>query len=252
MLRTLALVSLVPFAAFADKSQSVTTLPTAVEWQVNSKEYQFLSSAVYAQATAAVNAKTDSKENWIAVLDVDETVLDNSQYQVELELSGSTYTSESWAAWVKREEATLVPGVEGFISALFESGGKLALVTNRNRALDASTWSNLKKMGLPVTPENTCLIGRSPEDVSQVGSKGIVNDKDLRRQQLTQGVAPCYSEAGQKSASWEVPAAIQMQIGDNIEDFAGVTQENADIKALLPKWNSEYFLLPNPMYGSWQ
>jgi predicted secreted acid phosphatase len=42
-----------------------------------------------------------------------------------------------------------------------------------------------------------------------------------------------------------------MQVGDNIEDFSGITQEEADIKMLLPRANDELILLPNPMYGSW-
>ena len=37
-----------------------------------------------------------------------------------------------------------------------------------------------------------------------------------------------------------------MQVGDNIEDFAGVTQEDADLESLLPQLNKTLFLLPNP------
>ena len=42
-----------------------------------------------------------------------------------------------------------------------------------------------------------------------------------------------------------------MQVGDNIEDFAGVTQESADVAALMADNDGQYVLLPNPMYGSW-
>ena len=40
-------------------------------------------------------------------------------------------------------------------------------------------------------------------------------------------------------------------IGDNIEDFESVTQEHANVDALLPKVGKSLFILPNPMYGSW-
>jgi predicted secreted acid phosphatase len=42
-----------------------------------------------------------------------------------------------------------------------------------------------------------------------------------------------------------------MQIGDNIEDFQGVTQEDAYLPAILPEVGTSLFILPNPMYGSW-
>jgi predicted secreted acid phosphatase len=42
-----------------------------------------------------------------------------------------------------------------------------------------------------------------------------------------------------------------MQVGDNIEDFSGVTQEDANITELLQQWPQKLILLPNPMYGSW-
>jgi predicted secreted acid phosphatase len=42
-----------------------------------------------------------------------------------------------------------------------------------------------------------------------------------------------------------------MQIGDNIEDFTGITQEDADVEAITEASQGFYVLLPNPMYGSW-
>lgn len=42
-----------------------------------------------------------------------------------------------------------------------------------------------------------------------------------------------------------------MYIGDNIEDFPGLTQESAQPEKLLNKLGDEYILLPNAVYGSW-
>lgn len=42
--------------------------------------------------------------------------------------------------------------------------------------------------------------------------------------------------------------------GDNIQDFPNLKQKNmqkADAKA-FKKFGSKYFIMPNPMYGSWQ
>jgi len=192
----------------------------------------------------------NTARNWVAVMDVDETVLDNSAYQKQTELNGKGYTPQSWQAWVASEKATLVPGAKSFIETVYKHGGKIALVTNRNKQNDLHTWNNLKAVGLPIAVENTCLMGRSEADKNAVNSNEFINDKDLRRQQITQGKADCFSSNGQNN-NWQQPQVIKFQVGDNIEDFSGVTQEAANIKTLQPKLGKSLFLLPNPMYGSW-
>jgi len=229
--------------------ERIYSLSNAVIYQTSSKEYPVLSRFVYQQATEALPDSFASGD--VIVMDVDETVLDNSNYQKERESQGLGYSSESWAAWVKREEATLVPGVAAFIDEVVARSGKVALITNRNKQLDSHTWQNLLAQGLPLTTSNTCVVGRSAEDKKAVGQKGIVNDKDLRRLQLTEGKITCSNMQENASSSWATPHTIIMQIGDNIEDVGGVTQESANVDELMPRVGTEIFILPNPMYGSW-
>ena len=225
------------------------TLSTAVIYQTSSKEYPVLSSFVYNQAIAALPTRFANGD--VVVMDVDETVLDNSTYQKERESIGLGYSSKSWADWVKREEATLVPGVANFIDEVVKRNGKVALITNRNKALDNHTWNNLLAQGLPLTTSNTCVIGRTAEDKEAVGQEGMVNDKDLRRLKLTQGKIACSNTSTDTASTWAAPHTIIMQIGDNIEDVGGVTQESANVDSLMPRVGTEIFILPNPMYGSW-
>ena len=225
------------------------TLSNAVVYQTSSKEYPVLSSFVYNQAIAAL--PTRFADGDVVVMDVDETVLDNSTYQKERESVGLGYSSKSWADWVKREEATLVPGVAAFIDEVVVRNGKVALITNRDKTLDSHTWNNLLAQGLPLTTSNTCVVGRTTEDKEAVGQEGMVNDKDLRRMQLTQGKIACSNTSKDVSSTWAVPHTIIMQIGDNIEDVGGVTQESANVQSLMPRVGTEIFILPNPMYGSW-
>ncbi|MBJ2129188.1 acid phosphatase [Alteromonas sp. IB21] len=225
------------------------TLSTAVIYQTSSKEYPVLSSFVYNQAIAALPTRFANGD--VVVMDVDETVLDNSTYQKERESIGLGYSSKSWADWGKREEATLVPGVANFIDEVVKRNGKVALITNRNKALDNHTWNNLLAQGLPLTTSNTCVIGRTAEDKEAVGQEGMVNDKDLRRLQLTQGKIACSNTSTDTASTWAAPHTIVMQIGDNIEDVGGVTQESANVDSLMPRVGTEIFILPNPMYGSW-
>lgn len=226
-------------------------LSNAVKWQTSSKEYQALTSGVYQQAVVALDSTPAPHSNWVVVMDVDETVLDNSPYQENIEALGQSFSPESWNAWVVSERADLVPGAKAFIQEVYERGGKIALITNREKSLDAHTWNNLVALGLPLSPENTCLIGRSPLDKAAIDDVKIINDKDLRRQQVQAGQANCLQLTGDDKGSWQQPHTIWLEVGDNIEDFTGVTQEHADIDALLPKLGTTLFLLPNPMYGSW-
>ena len=225
------------------------TLSNAVVYQTSSKEYPVLSSFVYNQAIAAL--PTRFADGDVVVMDVDETVLDNSTYQKERESVGLGYSSKSWADWVKREEATLVPGVAAFLDEVVARNGKVALITNRDKTLDSHTWNNLLAQGLPLTTSNTCVVGRTTEDKEAVGQEGMVNDKDLRRMQLTQGKIACSNTSKDATSTWAVPHTIIMQIGDNIEDVGGVTQESANVELLMPRVGTEIFILPNPMYGSW-
>lgn len=240
-------------AVTLDMNVASFPLSTAVKWQTQSKEYKFLTQAMYKEATNTLNNAELPLDNWVVVMDVDETILDNSQYQVMLDKVGGSYSPKSWANWVRKEQATLVPGVNKFIDAVIANGGKLAFITNRDKTLDAFTWRNLTQLGLPINMNNTCLIGRSQPDKDAVAYDGYMNDKDLRREQVELGEAGCYemSKDGAQSNNWKQKHQIVMEVGDNIEDFSFVTQEGAIPDELIQQWPARFILLPNPMYGSW-
>ncbi len=225
-------------------------LSTSVTWQTTSKEYRYLTTSTYHRASEYLKGASLPTTPWMVTMDIDETVMDNSDYQVMLDRSGRTYTSESWAKWVASDEARLVPGVGSFIETVIGLGGHVGFITNRNRVQDHHTWSNMLALGLPLTTTNSCLMGRSSKDVSSVNGGSIINDKDLRREQLENGTSSCYQAENERHNSFP-GATIVMQVGDNIEDFAGVTQETASLEALLASTETTYILLPNPMYGSW-
>lgn len=224
-------------------------LSNAVKWQTTSAEYKYLTQSTY-QNAANVVAEANFTSPWVVVMDIDETVLDNSGYQVGIDKQGLTYQTDTWNDWVESKQAHLVPGAKSFMETVIKHGGKLALITNRNRELDKYTWQNMLELGLPVSVENTCLVGRVPQDKMAIDGEVIKNDKDLRRNQLQQGDISCYQPSSERHANFP-KLNIVMQIGDNIEDFSGVTQEHVDTVELLKNNVNELFLLPNPMYGSW-
>ena len=237
--------------ALAKPTDKQHALTNSVKWQTQSAEYKFLTQRTYQLAQQTLSQLTLPSSGWVVVMDIDETVLDNSAYQVNLDQTGTRFTPATWDAWVKSEKATLVPGAKAFIQHVFKMGGKLGLVTNRNRQLDNHTWRNLLANGIQVTKDNACLMGRVPEDKTAMSRPDITNDKDLRRAQVTDGSASCFNPEGKNDQrhSGFGKHQIVMQVGDNIEDFAHVTQEHADVSALIQ--NPRLVLLPNPMYGSW-
>ncbi len=93
----------------------------ATAWMQTSAEYECISRQTYRAATEALQ-KALADKLWSAIpqqslqlaqgngqelppaviVDVDETVLDNTGYQVELIVGDSEYTLESWLAWVEK------------------------------------------------------------------------------------------------------------------------------------------------------
>ena len=65
------------------------------------------------------------------VVDLDETILDNSLYQIERWKAGLEFTQESWSKWVNRKEAGLVPGAKDFLDFVRNKKYKLSFLSNR-------------------------------------------------------------------------------------------------------------------------
>jgi predicted secreted acid phosphatase len=225
---------------------------SAVRWTQNSAEYSIITASLYEMATANFEAHIPKNKAWVVFMDVDETLLNNSAYNYSRDVAGLSFTPESWNAWVMKEEASAVPGAKEFVEHVLSSGGQLALITNRDRVMDEYTWSNLEKLGFPITRSNTCILGRNEADKEAVGKTGIINDKDLRRNQVLSGEASdCWAAHPQAKEAWNQSFSLVMQVGDNIKDFYQTTQQNVDLDTFLKRQGKDILVLPNAMYGSW-
>ena len=102
----------------------------------DSEEYAALARQVYRMAGEAVtrSAASAGRQPWAVVLDVDETALDNSTYELERAAYHLPYDPRTWNAWVSRREAGAVPGVVEFVALVRRAGGHVAWITNRDRA----------------------------------------------------------------------------------------------------------------------
>ncbi len=248
-----------PAPATAPANQPVPTTPTApaddnlnaVLWVQRSVEYQALSIQTYRAAADHLDAALKEK-HWDAlvpeergnaatglkpavILDVDETVLDNSPYQARLIRDNAEYDEVSWDRWVAEKKAKAVPGVVDFAKAANAKGVTLLYVSNRAVHLKDATIANLKAVGLPVADDSVFLgLGTNVPGCEQNGT-----EKNCRRKL-----------AGQQYR-------VLMQFGDQLGDFVQVVANTqADREKLLTRyrdWFGErWWMLAGPTYGSWE
>jgi predicted secreted acid phosphatase/endonuclease/exonuclease/phosphatase family metal-dependent hydrolase len=228
----------------------------ALKWMRDSAEYHALALSAFAAAGNRIEEiarqRPPGAAPWIVVIDADETLLDNLQFESEGKQRGLKWSEPRWREWVGRRAAGVVPGAAGFFSRVLALGGKIAIVSNRFFDQAADTAENLDKLGLSSAAERVCiLVGPKVAKVPPYG-----NDKDERFAALREGTAePCWKDKDENAKqAWARPQDIVMQLGDNVQDFPGLTQKEA---AALPEVVSEHlgrdwFLLPNAAYGSWQ
>lgn len=223
----------------------------AVAWVQTSVEYRAITTQTFRAAADHLDAALKEK-HWDAlvpdergnaatglkpavVMDVDETVLDNSPYQARLIRDGKEYDEISWDQWVAEKKAKPLPGVVDFAKAAAEKGVTILYISNRAVHLKEATLANLREAGLPVADDSVFLgLGTVLEGCEQNGS-----EKNCRRRL-----------AGQKYR-------VLMQFGDQIGDFVQVEANTREGRQALfdeyDDWFGErWWMLPNPTYGSWE
>src|SRR5580765_4824509 len=84
-----------PLVAASPSSQAAPAqapaLPTSIQWMQSSAEYMGIAVQTYRLATTAVEtaARGRAPGTWAAVLDADDTVINNLSYQAGLALEGA-------------------------------------------------------------------------------------------------------------------------------------------------------------------
>ena len=162
------------------------------------------------------------------VLDLDETVLDNSSYAGWQIRHGSAYSSPSWQAWVDKAEAGAVPGVRDYLATAQRLGLRIYYVSNRKRSQWAATERNLQALGLPL------------EGLDSLWLRDESSDKQARRDTLAN------------------QATVLQWVGDNLQDmnnFKSYSTEEERLQVVqgqAERLGRDWILLPNPVYGPWE
>ena len=204
-------------------------LPRDIRWVRTSAEYRALASQVYRAAASRLPelSKGLAPGSWGVILDADETVFDNSEYQRRRAEMDSVYTRTSWNAWCNERAAGAVPGAVEFMNTVHTLHGRVAIVTNRSDDVCAATRDNLQQLG--IVPD--ILLCQAPGE----------GDKNPRFQRVQGGgVVPGIP-----------PLKIVEWIGDNIQDFPNLSQASRNDSTAIANFGRRYFVVPNPMYGSW-
>ena len=219
---------------------AVLWVQTALEYEASAMQAYRLAQVRLDEAladrswTAAVEQQADPSALAPAVIvDIDETVLDNSYYQARMIRDHTSYATSTWDPWVLEARATAIPGAVEFARFAATRGVTIFYVTNRTANLEEATRKNLAAAGFPLA-----------DGVDTV---------------LVRGERPEWQASGKSSRRAHVARdyRILLLIGDDLGDFvvdAGGTPEErrARTAAQSAWWGQRWIMVPNPTYGSWE
>ncbi len=258
MFRFAPLFSLIAWSVFAQTAPASSPnldatlyVQTSTEWRMNCAQSFRLAQLRLDEAlsqpqwTAALEQTGDFAALPPAViLDIDETVLDNSPAQAEQILRGGGWDEAAWDRWVGSRQAEALPGALAFIKYARAHKVEVFYVTNRACApregnddpcpQKTDTMANLQALGFPdVTADHMLLKAQ----VKEWGS-----EKESRRRLVAEH------------------HRVLLLIGDDLGDFmSGVKgKEQTPEKRLTQAsaheafWGVRWIALANPTYGSWR
>ena len=206
----------------------------ALSWVQNSAEFKAL--ALQAFNLAKLRWDMDKKGGKrCVVVDVDETIIDNSAFNAGLIGKDYGYGNSTWKEWCSDESALAIPGAVAFLNHVAKTGGDVFYLTNRKAMPE-------KKMDLTkVTMNNLTALGFPQVDKKHMLLRTGTSKKQPRRDTITQ--------MGYRTV---------LILGDNLADFdeafdgQTMTKRDQAVEANKAKFGDIFIVLPNPVYGNWE
>lgn len=209
----------------------------AILYQQTASEYRALTYQAFNWARIILDGddkakkklpKVERKKPRAVVVDIDETVLDNSPAQAFLVRNRAPFDQASWYAWGDLRKAKPIPGAVDFLNYAVSKGVKVFFVSNRDEVQKQATIDNLKTVGFQdVSAENVVL-------------RATESSKEARRQTISQKYR------------------IVILMGDNLDDLSNVFERKsiidrfAETDKLREMFGNRFIVLPNAMYGTWE
>ena len=197
-------------------------LLNSIQWVTKSLEYPLICQQIYNSALhqLIILTKKDDfhHQNNAIIMDLDETIIDNSEFQIMMDQQNLKYSEKLWSEWVYKEKAKLIPGAKKFLMHAKKENIQMIYISNRGEDLLQPTINNLNKLNI-YKPQDIILL-----------RKDINDTKEIRRQEI-------YNGNGRMS-TYSIFNIIQY-CGDQYEDFNSL---NTNL------FGVSNFILPNPIY----
>lgn len=201
-------------------------------WVQRSAEAKYSSLQAYnlAQLKLQSNLENYRGDQPVAViLDLDETVLDNSPYEARLILNGMGYSPASWSEWVQEMQADAMPGAREFLRFAEAHGVEVFYISNRSHENLEPTLQNLIQLEMPFADPEHILLKREQE-----------SDKTYRRERVKERYKVLLLVGDQMS---DFSEELSQQGMEDADRFGGVVNDSVQ---------KFFVLLPNPMYGDFE
>ncbi|MEI6856073.1 5'-nucleotidase, lipoprotein e(P4) family [Psychrilyobacter sp.] len=199
-------------------------------WVRDSGEYRALTHQAYNSGKfylKEIVKDPQNKDKKLAiVLDLDETVLDNSAFAAWQAVNNKLFSPKDWARWVNAKQATEVPGSVDFVKTARDLGFEVFYVSNRNADLTVPTIKNLKNIGAPFADEEHVL-----------------------------GKTTTSNKASRLKSIEDKGYTIVLLGGDNLDDFDSAVHRKLNIdrrnhvEDMKDSYGTKFIVLPNPEYG---
>ncbi len=161
------------------------------------------------------------------IVDIDETMLDNSPFETESIRSGKGYSNEYWMEWTSMEKAKPLPGAFDFVKHATEKGVEVFYISNRYLEELEETINNLKKYDFPNADTAHILLRKDRSD--KTNRRNLVAETHV----------------------------VVMLVGDNLADFSQDFANRGEdlgfnlVDEYKDNFGAIFIILPNPMYGEW-
>lgn len=239
----------------------------AINWIQQSGEYRALAYQAFNCAKLAFdNALAKQIKNPAVIVDIDETILDNSFYQAGLIDTNNAFSPASWDQWVKARKAKSIPGAVEFVNYVNANKGKVFFISDRdesttrdskNNDLELATIINLKALGFTGANDQSLLL---KGEFSRTADGKENTSKQLRREAIESGKADGKAHnivvlvgdnLNDLDAEAGTPNAARRFHVDLNKDRYGVANTSGN-RSKNQVFEPTYVMLPNPMYGAWE
>ncbi|MBI2620199.1 MAG: 5'-nucleotidase, lipoprotein e(P4) family [Ignavibacteriales bacterium] len=206
-------------------------LVMSVLWVQRSAEWRALSYQAFNIARLQLERDLDTNRSTrrrAVVVDIDETILDNSPHMAKLIAENEVFPF-AWTDWVGRAEAEPLPGSVEFLTYAVSRGYDIFYVSNRSEQKEFDgTLYNLKTKKFPQVEKSRLLL------------MAAESSKETRRRTI------------------ERTHDIVLLLGDNLNDMAALFEKQPVEKrfevtdSYRMEFGHRFIVLPNPMYGEWE